>query len=71
MVICYLFARRNGRFLLSYDNLFKDVYTKSIPRKIKYNESKEQQKIFSIHIKKKDILMQSGQLARLYRLEKL
>ena len=42
MVICYLFARKHGRFLLSYDNLFKDVYTKSIPRKIKYNESTEQ-----------------------------
>ena len=52
MVICYLFARRNGRFLLSYDNLFKDVYTKSIPRKIKYNESKEQQKIFREHVSK-------------------
>ena len=52
MVICYLFARRNGRFLLSYDNLFKDVYTKSIPRKIKYNESTEQQKIFREHVSK-------------------
>ena len=52
MVICYLFARRNGRFLLSYDNLFKDLYTKSIPRKIKYNESKEQQKIFREHVSK-------------------
>ena len=51
MVICYLFARRNGRFLLSYDNLFKDVlYTKSIPRKIKYNESTEQQKRFREHV---------------------
>ena len=52
MVICYLFARRNGRFLLSYDNLFKDVYTKSIPRKIKYNESTEQQKIFRENVSK-------------------
>ena len=52
MVICYLLARRNGRFLLSYDNLFKDVYTKSIPRKIKYNESTEQQKIFREHVSK-------------------
>ena len=52
MVTCYLFARRNGRFLLSYDNLFKDVYTKSLPRKIKYNESKEQQKIFREHVSK-------------------
>ena len=52
MVTCYLFARRNGRFLLSYDNLFKDLYTKSIPRKIKYNESKEQQKIFREHVSK-------------------
>ena len=52
MVTCYLFARRNGRFLLSYDNLFKDMYTKSIPRKIKYNESKEQQKIFREHVSK-------------------
>ena len=52
MVICYLFARRNGRFLLSYDNLFKDVYTKSIPRKIKYNESTEQQKRFREHVSK-------------------
>ena len=52
MVICYLFARRNGRFLLSYDNLFKDVYTKSIPRKIKYNESTEQQKQFREHVSK-------------------
>ena len=50
MVICYLFARRNGRFLLSYDNLFKDIYTKSIPRKIKYNESTEQQKKFREHV---------------------
>ena len=50
MVICYLFARRNGRFLLSYDNLFKDIYTKSIPRKIKYNESTEQQKRFREHV---------------------
>ena len=50
MVICYLFARRNGRYLLSYDNLFKDVYTKSIPRKIKYNESTEQQKRFREHV---------------------
>ena len=52
MVICYLFARRNGRFLLSYDNLFKDMYTKSIPRKIKYNESTEQQKIFRENVSK-------------------
>ena len=52
MVICYLFARKHGRFLLSYDNLFKDVYTKSLPRKIKYNESKEQQKIFREHVSK-------------------
>ena len=52
MVITHVFARRNGRFLLSYDNLFKDVYTKSIPRKIKYNESKEQQKIFREHVSK-------------------
>ena len=51
MVICYLFARKHGRFLLSYDNLFKDVlYTKSIPRKIKYNESTEQQKRFREHV---------------------
>ena len=51
MVICYLFARGNGRFLLSYDNLFKDVlYKKSIPRKIKYNESTEQQKRFREHV---------------------
>ena len=49
MVICYLFARKHGRFLLSYDNLF-DVYTKSIPRKIKYNESTEQQKRFREHV---------------------
>ena len=48
MVICYLFARRNGRYLLSYDNLFK----KSIPRKIKYNESTEQQKRFREHVSK-------------------
>ena len=48
MVICYLFARRNVRFLLSYDNLFKDIlYTKSIPRKIK---STEQQKKFREHV---------------------
>ena len=52
MVITHVFARRNGRFLLSYDNLFKDLYTKSIPRKIKYNESKEQQKIFREHVSK-------------------
>ena len=50
MVICYLFARKHGRFLLSYDNLFKDVYTKSRPRKIKYNESNEQQKKFREHV---------------------
>ena len=50
MVICYLFARKHGRFLLSYDNLFKDIlYTKSIPRKIKYNESTEQKK-FREHV---------------------
>ena len=53
MVICYLFARKHGRFLLSYDYLFKDVYTKSIPKKIKYNESKEQQKIFREHVSAK------------------
>ena len=49
MVICYLFARKHCRFLLSYDNLFKDVYTKSIPRKIK---STEQQKKFREHVSK-------------------
>ena len=48
MVICYLFARKHGRFLLSYDNLFKDIlYTKLIPRKIK---STEQQKKFREHV---------------------
>ena len=52
MVICYLFARKHGRFLLSYNNLFKDVYPKSIPRKIKYNESTEQQKKFREHVSK-------------------
>ena len=52
MVVARLFPRRNGRFLLSYDNLFKDVYTKPIPRKIKYNESTEQQKIFREHVSK-------------------
>ena len=52
MVVARLFPRRNGRFLLSYDNLFKDVYTKSIPRKIKYNESTEQQKRFREHVSK-------------------
>ena len=52
MVICYLFARKHGRYLLSYNNLFKDIYPKSIPRKIKYNESTEQQKIFREHVSK-------------------
>ena len=53
MVVTRLFPRRNGRFLLSYDNLFKDIlYTKSIPRKIKYNESTEQQKKFREHVSK-------------------
>ena len=48
MVVARLFPRRNGRFLLSYDNLF-DIYTKSIPRKIK---STEQQKKFREHVSK-------------------
>ena len=52
MVVARVFRRNYGNFLLSYDNLFKDVYTKSIPRKIKYNESKEQQKIFREHVSK-------------------
>ena len=52
MVICYLFARKHGRYLLSYNNLFKDIYPKSIPRKIKYNESTEQQKRFREHVSK-------------------
>ena len=52
MVVARLFPRRNGRFLLSYNNLFKDVYPKSVPRKIKYNESTEQQKRFREHVSK-------------------
>ena len=52
MVVARVFRRNYGNFLLSYDKLFKDVYTKSIPRKIKYNESKEQQKIFREHVSK-------------------
>ena len=52
MVVARVFRRNYGNFLLSYDNLFKDVYTKSLPRKIKYNESKEQQKIFREHVSK-------------------
>ena len=52
MVVTRLFPRRNGRFLLSYNNHFKDVYPKSIPRKIKYNESTEQQKKFREHVSK-------------------
>ena len=52
MVVARAFRRNYGNFLLSYDNLFKDVYTKSLPRKIKYNESKEQQKIFREHVSK-------------------
>ena len=52
MVVARVFRRNYGNFLLSYDNLFKDMYTKSIPRKIKYNESKEQQKIFREHVSK-------------------
>ena len=52
MVVARAFRRNYGNFLLSYDNLFKDVYTKPIPRKIKYNESKEQQKIFREHVSK-------------------
>ena len=52
MVICYLFARKHGRYLLSYNNLFKDIYPKSIPRKIKYNESTEHQKKFREHVSK-------------------
>ena len=52
MVVARVFRRNYGNFLLSYDNLFKDVYTKPIPRKIKYNESKEQQKIFREHVSK-------------------
>ena len=51
MVVARVFRRNYGNFLLSYDNLF-DVYTKSIPRKIKYNESTEQQKIFREHVSK-------------------
>lgn len=50
MVVCYLFTRNYSKYLLSYDNLFKDVYTKTKPKKpIKYNESKEQ-KIICEHV---------------------
>ena len=48
MVVARIFRRNYGNFLLSYDKLFKDVYTKPIPRKIKYNESKEQQNIVNM-----------------------
>ena len=53
MVICYLFTRNYSKYLLSYDNLFKDVYTKTKPKKITYNKKKirkEKQEIFCDHV---------------------
>ena len=51
MVVSRAFTRNYGKYLLSYDKLFKDIYTK--PKKlIKYNESKEQ-KIICDHVSDK------------------
>ena len=53
MVICYLFTRNYSKYLLSYDNLFKDVYTKTKPKKITYNNKKkikDKQEIFCEHV---------------------
>jgi hypothetical protein len=52
MVNCYLFARNYSKYLLSYDKLFKDVYTK--PKKIiKYKELKGKKNIFCKHVSNK------------------
>ena len=54
MVNCYLFTRNYSKYLLSYDNLFKDIYTKTKPIKIiKYNDTKvikDKTNIFCEHV---------------------
>ena len=53
MVICYLFTRNYSKYLLSYDNLFKDVYTKTKPKKITNNDTKiikDKTNIFCEHV---------------------
>ena len=50
MVICYLLRRRYSKYLLSYDNLFKDIYTKTKPKKIIYNNKQIIKEIFCEHV---------------------
>ena len=49
MVIYHLFTRRYSKYLLSYDNLFKDVYTKTQPKKI-LKDTKDTKDIFCKHV---------------------